>query len=93
MGEIPGQARNEEERARNEEGANGRPFDRLRDRPGKRQRVAGPSTGSGTGRLGPATGLLLANNAYLYKLNGVLHALRLVEMTRGTRLAEMTECK
>ena len=53
----------------------------------------GPSTGSGSGREAQATGLLMANNAYLCKFNGFLHALRLVEMTRGARLAEMRECK
>ena len=66
LGEIPGQAGNDvgeiPGQARNEEGG-ARCFDRLSNRA-----PAGPSTGSGSGRLGPATGLLMANNAYLCKL-------------------------
>ena len=65
LGEIPGQAGNDEGeipgQARNEEGATGRPFDGLRDRPGKRQ----------------ATGLLMPNNAYLCKIDRFLHVLML----------------
>ena len=63
-------------------------------------RSPGASTGSATGlrpalrrAQGPAGWLTMPNNAYLCMFNRFLHALRLVEMTRGARLAEMRECK